>query len=352
MPDGDVVLLLAPRASARASALERARQIEASGGGLHCLHCEVDCENASVAVASLRGGAPQSLTFALADERARTRLQTYLMSLRPKAIEVLAPHILPDAVLRVVFALHVPIRVVVGDLDWICDRRFVFERACAEAERPGECRTCVSRTPPEAPLGEGWSAGDRSRMRLLLARAESVVPMDRMAAACLAANRPAAALHPPPHEAATARAARRETRGTVLGVLSPEAHPETDRQISTIAEFLDLRGVEGSIVVLGQCLNEHGTTFTRSIFVTGPIDDDEYERALRQYRITHLFSPYRTRHFGLIDRLSAISGLAKGYFDWSFGGLEVDPGDLALDPRICFERAARDIGLWMTGRDR
>ena len=82
--------------------------------------------------------------------------------------------------------------------------------------------------------------------------------------------------------------------------------------------------------------------------MTGVIGDDEHARVLRQYRISKLLSPYRTWHFGLIDRLSAGFGFPKAYFDWSFGVLEREPGDLVLDPRICLERAAFEIGAWVT----
>ncbi|MGA9846798.1 MAG: hypothetical protein WBQ45_04060, partial [Roseiarcus sp.] len=85
----------------------------------------------------------------------------------------------------------------------------------------------------------------------------------------------------------------------------------------------------------------------RRIFVTSVIDEGEYQRVLRQYRITRLFSPYRTRHFGLVDYLSATFSLPKAYFDWSFGALDRTAGDLALDPRVCFERAALQIGAWI-----
>ena len=102
--------------------------------------------------------------------------------------------------------------------------------------------------------------------------------------------------------------------------------------------------------MLGRCLNELAITSGGRVFVTGDIGEHEYERLLRQYRITHLVSPYRTRHFGLVDRLSTIVGLPKGYFDWSFGALDRQASDLALDPRICFERAAREIGAWIADR--
>ena len=186
-PEGAVVLLLSPAASARALALERARQIEEHGCGLHCIYGEVDEGNACVTIKSIRGSAPQSLTFALSDGSALARLQAYLMRLRPRAIEVLAPHALPDAALRVAFALRIPMRFAFGDLDWMCDRDFAFESPCPDADRPGECPACVG-PGRAAPARERGCAHDRRRTREVMGKVELVVPMDRMAAAFCAAN--------------------------------------------------------------------------------------------------------------------------------------------------------------------
>ena len=350
-PEGSVVLLLTPGISGRALALERARQIEVQGGNLHCIYCEVNNESDCVTIKSTRGCAPQSLTFALTDESALARLKAYLMRLRPQAIEVLAPHALPDAALRVAFASQIPMRVAFGDLDWMCDRNLVFERSCPDADRPGECHACVRPARPTAAASERRRAEDRRRTRETMSKVESVVPMDRMAAAFCAANlKSTTLLHVTPQQNTRVETVKLKAGRTILGVLCPEATAETDRQILVLDRLFDKQGIQASIIVLGRCLNELGLMSRRRIFVTSLVGEDEYVRVLRQYRITHLLSPYRTRHFGLVDRLSSASGLPKGYFDWSFGALDREAGDLALDPRICFERAALEIGAWITDR--
>ena len=134
----------------------------------------------------------------------------------------------------------------------------------------------------------------------------------------------------------------------ILGVFSPEGTLETDRQILALDRLFKRQRIDASIVVLGRCQHDLGVMESGRIFVTGVIGDDEHARVLRQYRISKLLSPYRTWHFGLIDRLSAGFGFPKAYFDWSFGVLEREPGDLVLDPRICLERAAFEIGAWVT----
>ena len=350
-PEGTVVLLLASVASGRALALERMRQIEGHGYDLHCIYCEVGEKNDCMTLKSARGSAPQSLTFTLSDEADLARLHAYLSRMRPQAIEVIAPHALPDPALRIAFALQIPMRVAFGDLDWLYDRGFVFEKFCPNADRPGECLACARPATPTTRLSKKHKAEDRRRTRELIAKAESIAPMDRMAAAFCAANlKSAKVLHLAPPPDTRANTVKLKSGRTALGVLSPEPNAETGRQILAIERLLDEKGIEASIVVLGRCFNELRMMSRRRIFVTGLVIEEEYERTLRQYRITHLLSPYRTRHFGIADRLSAAFGLPKGYFDWSFGALSREGGDLALDPRICFEKAALEIGAWIADR--
>ena len=350
-PEGTVVLLMTSVASGRPLAIERARQIEGQGYDLHCIYCEVGERNDWMTLKSARGSAPQSLTFALSDEADLARLHAYLSRIRPQAIEVIAPHALPDPALRIAFALQIPVRVAFGDLDWLCDCSFDFEKFCPNTDRPGECLACACPATSTTRLSKKDTAEDRRGTRELIARAELIAPMDRMAAAFCAANlKSAKVLHLAPPPDARANTVKLKPGRTTLGVLSPEPNAETDRQILAIERLLDEKGLQFSVVMLGQSLDELSMMLKRSIFVTGHIIDDEYERVLRQYRITHLLSPYRTRHFGIVDRLSAAFGLPKGYFDWSFGALSCEAGDLALDPRICFERAALEIGAWIADR--
>ena len=351
-PSGPVVLLIAPAASGRLLALERAFQLDGSGGGLHCIHCEFDDASGCITIRSVRGVAPQSLAFALAEPSGVERLRDYLTRVRPKSIELFAPHALPDAILSVAYALAVPVHLALGDLDWICDRDLVFSRSCPDDAFPGQCDVCVLPQAPTALADERSGTDDRRRTREALSKAEGILPLDRIAAAfCATSVTTLTILRCATQSNADADADAIKTFPVeaILGVVSPEGAPETDRQVLALDRQFERQRINASIVVLGRCLHDLEVMERDRIFVTGAISDGEYERVLRQYRVSKLLSPYRTRHFGLIDRLSSGFGLPKGYFDWSFGALNREPRDLALDPRVCFERAALEIGLWMTG---
>jgi O-antigen biosynthesis protein len=346
-PVGPVVLLIAPAASGRLLALERARKLDDSGDGLHCIHCECDDASGRITIRSVRGVAPQSLAFALAEPSTLKRLQDYLTRLRPKSIELFAPHALPDAVLTLAYALDVPVRLAVGDLDW-CDRDLALGRSCPDSAFPGQCDVCALSPALTAAADERSRTEGRRRTRVALGKAEAVIPLDRMAAAFCAANLTSLMISRcAPRSDETARVVNASLGKAVLGVISPEGAPDTDRQVLALERQFERQRINASIVVLGRCLHDLEIMEKGRVFVTGDIPDDEYARVLRQYRISKLFSPYRTRHFGLIDRLSASLGIPKGYFDWSFGALDCDQGDLALDPRICCERAALETTAWM-----
>jgi O-antigen biosynthesis protein len=348
-PVGRIVLLIAPTLSGRLLALERARQLDDSGDHLHCIHCEFDDARGRMTIRSARGAAPQSLTFELADPSALERLQNYLARAHPESIELFAPHALPDVILGLAYALNVPVRLAIGDLDWICDRDFSFGRSCLDNAFPGQCDVCALSPAPIGAAHEGGTTDDRRRAREAFGKAQAVIPLDRMAAAFCAANVTSPMiLRCQPRRKADMDAVEASSREAILGVISPEGSPETDRQILALERQFERQRIDASIVVLGRCLHDLAIMESGRVFVTGVISEEEYAPVLRQYRISKLLSPYRTRHFGLIDRLSAGFGLPKGYFDWSFGALDRESGDLALDPRICLERAALEIGAWMT----
>jgi O-antigen biosynthesis protein len=347
-PEGPVVLLVAPAVSAYALVLERARQIQSGADDLDCLLCEFSELRSSVIVRSLRGTVPQSLGFGISDRTDRAGLESYLRRLRLEAVEVFDPLSIPEDVLGVLFNLRAPLRVAFGDLRWICSNRLALEKNCSNAECRGGCDRCVSSPQPARTTNSVVDKSKGSRMREVLRRTEVIIPLDRMAAAFSASYLKSFVALPcasPPSRGPIASVAK--LGQAILGVVCPEATGEADRQIIALGRMFRLRDIDASIVVLGQCVEELRLMASGNIFVTGAIARQEYPQVILQYGIGRLFSPYRTRHFRLADDLGALCGLQKGYFDWSFGSLEIDDGDLALDPRICVERAALEVGAWL-----
>ena len=141
VPDGAVVLLVSPAGSAHALVLERASQIEAADTESHCIHCECSATQARVIMKSLRGSAPQSLTFEISDPAGLAGLQTYIERISLDAVEVFDPRSLPNPILSILFDLAAPLRVAFGDLRWICGRRLILEKSCSKSRTPRTLRS-------------------------------------------------------------------------------------------------------------------------------------------------------------------------------------------------------------------
>ena len=347
IPKGLVALLVAPVSSAHALVLERARQIQSEVDGLHCILCEFAERASCVIIRSLRGSVPQSLRFAVSDRAGQASLESYLKRLLLKAVEVFDPQSLPEAMLEILFKLETPFRFALGDLRWICGSKLVVETVCSKPEDRGG-RGCVGPRRMTQAAQTGVDTSNGSRLRQVLRRAQAIVPLDRMAAAFSASYLKPIVASPcvprPPRGSITSLAKLQQAN---LGVICPEANGDVDRQIITLGRMFRLHDVDASIIVLGQCVNELAVMASGNVFVTGAIGYPDYPNVIRRYGITKLLSAYRTSHFRIVDDLGAICGLQKAFFDWSFGALEIDDGDLALDPRTCVCRAALKIGAWL-----
>ena len=115
----------------------------------------------------------------------------------------------------------------------------------------------------------------------------------------------------------------------------------------SLSRRLIVSKIDATIVVLGRCIDDIALMAAGNLFVAGAIESEDYARAIDQYEIGRLFSPYRTSHFWLLDALAKAAQLPKAYFDWSYGSFVNETGDLALDPRACDERAALQIADWL-----
>jgi hypothetical protein len=194
------------------------------------------------------------------------------------------------------------------------------------------------------------------RRRILLAETRKIRPLDRMSEVfarqifgedfVLRAPAPFA-----PTLAAPPVAQPKKSEGA-LAIVAPEPSALADRMIVGLGRALARRGRATLLVVLGSCVDDLAAMAPGNVFVAGPVETEEYERLFRQYEVSALMSPYRTRFFGLLDSLSQLSGLPKAYFDWTFGKMPLANGDLALDPRLCDAKAAANVAAWLLGEGR
>jgi GT2 family glycosyltransferase len=349
-PRAEAALLVCAEGTSGLLAREEALKIARAGDAAAALLCQWSPADDSVILRGVDGAYPQSLRFSLRDAGALKSLRAWLAAANCPRVEIFDPLSLPMPLLTTVFRLRRPIELAIGDFDWVFLSRLPAEGPCREPEAAGPCEACAA----AAASGEAYDrlAARLKGRRALLSRANGIRPLDRMSEAFArrmfgdspVAPAPAAPLA---DFSARASAARARTEQGALAVIAPAACALADRLILALGRALLRLGVTRPIVVFGACVDDLAAMSPGNVFVAGQVGNEEYARLIRQYDVSVLMSPYRTRFFGRVDALSREFGLHKAYFDWSFGRLPLEAGDLAIDPRLCDAKAADKIVAWL-----
>lgn len=105
--------------------------------------------------------------------------------------------------------------------------------------------------------------------------------------------------------------------------------------IRRIARHLKRAAPNMFVVILGPTLDDLGLMAIGNIFVSGPIEPDEYATTFRRYALTCLFLPTLNAVFGhpaigAADR----SNLPVAAFAWTQGSWTPRPQDLSIDPSL------------------
>ncbi len=339
-PLGPTTLSLSHGGASSAQAERRAR---GRGGEEEVLlHVVADRAGRSVSIRRDGQGAPYSLRFALDDENEVAGLRAYFAALTIRRVEIFEASAIPDPLLDKILEIDARVELICADLDWFRPPIAPRREPCEDLQAEGPCEACA-RSFLSGDDSESGATHRRRRLSRALTRAEVVRPLDRMSEAF--AQRVFKEKSLAIEEAADALGAEAPA-GAALGVISPVVSAQADALIMRLARGLERRGVGGKVVVLGRGVDDLALMSFGNVFVTGRVAPEEYRRALIQYDVGALVSPYRTSQYGVLDEAAQAAGAPKAYFDWSFGGMRTDDGDLALDPRICDEKAAEAIAFW------
>jgi hypothetical protein len=325
----------------------RAKQIVDADSSAVVVRCGVDLKGDRVELRREGEGAPQSLSYSLATPGGPLALRDYLGRSKTGRVEVFDAPSLPETLLESLFALGGRNELICADLEWFGRLPQPYGGACRGKASRETCDPCAAIFLPKA-TDSDEGAQLRNRLSLALTLADAIKPLDRMgdafsrrifkAKAFPLEDRPDFAERIQPDIAAEVGA---------LGVLAPFPSAMTDRLVLRLGRLLAREGGATKIVVMGRCMDDLALMAAGNIFVTGPAEPEEYERLVAQFDIGALLSADRTAFFGLLDQLAHATGAPKSYFDWSFGALETQAGDLSLDPRICDEKAADAIASWL-----
>ena len=336
------ILLIAPEGEALRLAQDRGRDLASTDAGGAVLVCAATRDGDRVQLTGLDRATPRSLSFPLVESVGLASLRDYLRRLRPQVIELFAPLQLPTPLLESINDLSARRCMIVGDLRWFASQPLALEKTCPDRDDAGACYACTASPRKAAGGGE-----KRGRVAELVRSCDELTVLDAMASAFATRHLTGLPIVSRiPQLPSPRRAAKAPSRRSVLGVLVAHPTGEADRLIAALARRLRREGA-GSLVVLGRCLDDLASMAVGNVFVAGTLDEKESPTVLSLYGVGKLFSPYRTQGFGRLDALSRLAGAPKAYFDWSFGALTRETNDLALDPRVCNESAARAVARWL-----
>lgn len=309
-PPAHAILLVSPWPQDHPSVAKRCAELEANGQ--RCL-IVLDEGRAGIAVRSASGGLPQSLRFGLAaDELAD--LAAYVQRAGIGQIEVMSPHRLSAGLHAAIRGTGLPVRIYLGeaslDLADGTDRAKALHIEGAVVTGPVLCSD-----------------------RMALAHARRHLPIGYATELAAPAVHGCAAPITPCHP-------------SVLAVLSPVASGAGDGLLAALARLGRRDRSPLQLRVLGSTLEDRQAMATGRVFVSGPLIPDEWARAIRHVAPTAILLPYRTSLFHVLEAVQAITSTRCAFFDWSRASFPVRADDLALNPEICDDDAARMILDW------
>jgi O-antigen biosynthesis protein len=346
-PLGSVIVVASGPAAADTLGQRRAERVRTEAPDATVLHIRTGPRARSVSLMALGGVAPQTLRFDFDHAADRDAFRAYVGKLDIRRVEMLDPGSLPEPALTALIEGNAEIHLLCADLNWFLPPLAISGASCPALDSPQPCEGC--RTAVTSLEIEGSrDIRRRAKLGVALERATSVVPLDRVAEvfARRVFRARAAAFEPTAPEP---RAQSPASKGRIarLGVLYPHPSAAVERLLLRLARGLAILNAPKLLVVIGGCLDDEALMATEKAFVTGPAGADEYLDLVQCYELDALFSADRAGGFGDLDATASSLGLPKAYFDWSFGALPVELGDLSLDPRICEDKAAARIVAWM-----
>jgi GT2 family glycosyltransferase len=340
-PRGATRLLTIPSSEYFAAAQARTDRICREGGPETVLLLLLAGPSGRAELKTFDSNSPQSLVFEALGERGEAALADYLRAAQIDRVEILGGAEVPDEIYALLYSLNKPIDVVRADGWPLSPRPITGYGDCGADSVPTPCEQCraLSDARDETKTKLGRTLGI---WRHVLNDGSRIVPLDPLAAALTPQvyGRWPRADFSEPHGSCVPRA------GQTVAVLAPTPTAAVDALLKRLGREIRRAGIGADVVVFGACLNDDAVMSSSAVFVVGPVRPAEYPEMIAAYEIGFVVSPYRNSHFWVFG--DQLRGLPKAYFDWSFGMAERSESDLAMDPRICDVKAARQMISWLS----
>jgi O-antigen biosynthesis protein len=136
-----------------------------------------------------------------------------------------------------------------------------------------------------------------------------------------------------------------------LGIVPTRTSAFEFEFVREVARFMKGAHPKVAIAVLGTTLDDLALMRFGNVFISGPIDPNDLERLIRQYRLSAVVAGIGPPLFGhpLVEA-ALHCGLPAAYFDWSLGHCKPRGRDLPIDPSVPPRLSAGVLGRWIAGR--
>jgi len=306
----------------------RAEQLIAAGQATLLVSIRPGRSGAVASLTDAGGGLPQNLAFDLSLAAELQALDDVLGTASLSAIEIADPARVPAEVLDLLLDGRAPYDILLADSGMIL--------------------------PPAlaADLGEPELTRWQQRWRSIAEQAQRILAPCPMAEAFGALHFPGLTItriDAGPADAAVA-AAPRPPAGPI-GILALRASAEEFNALLDLIRALHERKPGLGIIVVGRTLNDIAAMRWPGVFVTGTVHRPELRRVLTQYGVRSVIAGLGPPLFGhpLMQEV-AQCGLPLAQFDWSMGGYQPAPGDLAFTPELAAHQIADRLVQWLESR--
>ena len=341
-------LLVTGAGTIGAIARQRARELTSGPSPVIILEVRYRLDGAGVKIFNAAGGMPQSLQFNLASSSECDSLLDFIQCMRPSRIEILDPAKVPFRLVDLLLSLNVPYDIFIADAGLLgADGSQLHAAAvkCLEVDEiDGHDAPSKAGAEPE---GKNWIGHWR----------EIADGAQQIFAPCPQAEAFAASVLPERTIDKIGRSAEKRSRATPktgkaatshLGLVPVRSGAHEQWLMSEIARGLNRMRPTISITIIGAALNDISLMLSGNAFVTGAVNEEEFEREVYSLGLGYLFISTTRPLFGHpILSVAHSSSLPTAYFDWSRGRIKPKKRDLPIDPGSSLDGIIGALDRWM-----
>jgi hypothetical protein len=330
-----------------ALAHHRGRAIASTQEPVMVLEVRHGAEGTTVEIKNAIGGIPQSLRFNLARSKDHGLLADFIKNINPSRIEFLDPANTPFGLTDLLLKSRIPYALFIADTGLAGSRNNEIFTTPVRCLAPPKNDNAVAAESKTTVTELNWI----TRWRAIAEGAEQIIVPSAQAedfAKRFVSQTAGKSIVRTGENRGLAMHRRHEAVGRHLGFLPVRSNiseqllmTQTARQLSSIRPDI-------ATTVIGTTLDDVELMRSSKAFVTGTLNDQEFDHLVDAYGITNIFISVTRPIFAhpILSR-AALSHLPTAYFDWSAGRVKARKYDLPIDPKLPLSNLIGVLNDWI-----